>query len=304
MKKAIITGATGAIGTALVAELTNQGVAVLALCHRGGRAEHLPPHPLLKIRYCDLTELAGVCADESDHDVFYHLAWAGTSGRARNDAALQCNNIRYALDAVAAARRFGCHTFIGVGSQAEYGRTQGALTPNTPTFPENGYGMAKLAAGGLTRLAAEACAMRHVWVRILSVYGPHDNESSLISYTVRGLLQSAPLRFTKGEQLWDLLYSRDAARALVRLACRGKHGAVYPLGSGKARPLREYLLAARDAIAPHVPLDFGALPYAPDQVMHLEADLSAITADTDWRPTTDFRTGILETANWWKQKEL
>ena len=300
MKKAVITGATGAIGTALIEELTRRGVAVLALCRRGGRVGQLPSHPLLSVCYCDLADLASISTRESDYDVFYHLAWAGTSGNARNDTLLQCNNIRYAIDAVHAAKRFGCHTFIGAGSQAEYGRFAGALTPKTPTFPENGYGMAKLAAGGLTRLAAEAAAMRHIWVRILSVYGPHDNENSLISYTVRGLLRGEALRFTKGEQVWDLLYSHDAARALALLGDRGKHGAVYPLGSGEARPLREYLLTARDTIAPHVPLDFGALPYAPDAVMHLEADISTLTADTDWLPTTDFTSGILKTAQWWK----
>lgn len=302
MKKAVITGATGAVGRALIEELIRRDVSVLVLARRGGRAATLTPHPRLEIAPADLADLSEFCAPYADCDVFYHLAWAGTSGDARNDAALQCANVKGAIDAVELAARLGCHTFVGVGSQAEYGRTDAPLREDTPTAPESGYGIAKLAASGLTRLCAEAREIRHVWVRILSVYGPHDRENSLISYTVRGLLQGEALRFTKAEQYWDLLYSQDAARALALIAERGKHGAVYPLGSGQARPLREYLTRARDLLAPDVPLHFGALDYPQGQVMHLEADIRRLRADTGFVPRTDFDEGILQTAAWWKNQ--
>lgn len=300
MKRAVITGATGTIGRALIYELLQNGIEILALCRRKGRAGELPTHPLLRVQYCSLSELSALQhSSEKPYDVFYHFGWAGTNGAERNTPHLQCDNIRYALDAVCAAKRLGCHTFIGAGSQAEYGRVTDALTPTTPTFPENGYGIAKLAAGGLTRLAASANGMRHIWVRILSIYGPYDNEKSLVSSTILSLMRGEPPQLTKGEQLWDFLYSRDAARALFLLAAHGKHGAVYPLGSGIARPLKEYLLLLRDTVAPHVPLEFGAIPYSKNQVMHLCADITTITADTGWRPTTSFSDGIRETAAWW-----
>ena len=304
MKKAVITGATGAIGRALIETLTAHGVAVLALCRKGERAARLPHHPLLTVEYCDLAALACYTPASTDaYETFYHLAWAGTNGTARADPYLQCANIRYALDAVNTAKRLGCHTFIGAGSQAEYGRTLSPLTPLTPALPENGYGMAKLAAGNLTRLAANAAGMRHIWVRILSVYGPNDNKNSLISSAILGFLKGTPPPFTKGEQLWDFLYSRDAARALFLLGERGKNGAVYPLGSGVVRPLKEYLSLLRDVVAPNAPLHLGGMPYAKDQVMHLCADISTLTADTGWYPTTDFASGIRQTAEWWQAQK-
>ena len=302
MKKAVITGATGAIGIALIEELTSRGVSVLVLSHRGGRAATLPKHPQLEIATCDLADFPRFRAPCADYDVFYHLAWAGTSGTVRNDATLQCANIKGAIDAVELAARLGCHTFVGAGSQAEYGRKSIPLRGDTPTAPESGYGIAKLAAAGLTRLCAESRGMRHVWARILSVYGPHDRENSLLSYTVRGLLRGEPLHFTKAEQTWDLLYSRDAARALALLGEHGRHGRVYPLGSGRERPLRDYLTRARDLLAPRLPLFFGALDYPKGQVMHLEADITGLCADTGFVPVTDFDKGILQTAAWWKTR--
>lgn len=74
---------------------------------------------------------------------------------------------------------------------------------------------------------------------------------------------------TAGEQKWDYLYSADAADALYRMACHGRSGAVYPVGSGTARPLREYIETLRDAIDLALPLGLGKIPYGPQQVMFL-----------------------------------
>ena len=56
------------------------------------------------------------------------------------------------MDAVNLAHRLGCEFFIGAGSQAEYGRVEGKLNAQVPTNPENGYGMAKLCAGQMSRV--------------------------------------------------------------------------------------------------------------------------------------------------------
>lgn len=89
---------------------------------------------------------------------------------------LQNYNVIYALDAVELAHCCGCRTFVGAGSQAEYGRFEGKLRPDTPAFPENGYGMAKLCAGEMTRIQAHKYGIKHIWARILSVYGPYDRK--------------------------------------------------------------------------------------------------------------------------------
>ena len=58
----------------------------------------------------------------------------------------------------------------------------------------------------------------------------------------------------------------------------------------------------RDAIDPALPLGFGQVPYAPNQVMHLEADLTALRQDTGFAPRTLFETGIRETIAWVREE--
>ena len=209
MKRAIITGATGAIGTALIRDLLSNGIEVLVFCREGSKRNvRIPEHELVTRKYCALNELANVQNDTGkSYDVFYHFAWEGTTGPARNDMYLQNQNVRYALDAVATAKRFGCHTFVGAGSQAEYGRVEGLLKSDTPTFPEIGYGIGKLCAGQMTREYAHQLGIKHVWTRILSVYGPNDGTQSMVMSTINKLRNGEVPEFTKGEQLWDYLYS-------------------------------------------------------------------------------------------------
>ena len=296
MKRVVISGATGAVGIVLINEMISHEIKVLILTHKGSkRNEFIPKHPLVSTMDCSLEDMQYTYANGSDeeYDAFYHLAWAGTTGNDRNDMYLQNQNVKYALDAVELAHRMHCKVFIGTGSQAEYGRFEGKLTETTPTFPENGYGIAKLCAGQMTRERAHQLGMRQIWARILSVYGPYDGKQSMIMSSINKLLKGERASFTKGEQMWDYLYSKDAARALYLLEQRELDG-VYCLGSGNARPLKEYIMEMRNQISPDSEVGIGDIPYAVGQVMYLCADISKLQKDTGFEVTYGFKQGIRE----------
>ena len=300
----VITGATGAVGTALIAEGIRQNVEMLVICRKASkRRQQIPDHPLVKVLELNMEEYETYQPPEGEtpYDVFYHFAWGGTTGDGRNDCEIQEKNIRYALDAAALAKRFGCSAFVGAGSQAEYGRVEGNLNSQTPAFPENGYGMAKLCAGQMTRLYCRQVGMRHVWTRILSIYGPGDGAGSMVMSAIHRLLAGETPAFTKGEQQWDYLYSGDAAKALLLLGEKGHDGGVSCLGSGKARPLADYIGIIRDAIDSRLSVALGAVPYAPGQVMYLCADIAKLKEDTGFVPEVSFEEGIKKTIMWVKE---
>lgn len=299
IKRAVVTGPTGAIGTALCSELAASGIEVIAVCRPGSsRAAAVPVHPNIKTVACDVSRLADLPQMIPEGaDAFYHFAWAHTIGPGRNDMPAQIENIRYTIDAVKCAKELGCQVFIGAGSQAEYGRVEGVLRPQTPCFPENGYGIAKLCAGQMSRIECEKYGLAHIWTRILSVYGPGDGPNTMITGVIRQLLERKKPALTEGVQEWDYLYSEDAARAFRLLAQSGVSGKVYVLGSGTARPLKTYIEQLRDMIDPELPLGFGEIPYGPLQVMQLEADITELSEDTGFRPEVDFCDGIKKTIN-------
>ena len=303
MKRAIIAGATGAIGTALIKELINSGVEILVLCRKSSqRLNHITDHPLVTLKYCALDELATLENDTGKiYDVFYHFAWAGMTGPARNDMYLQNLNVRYALDAVGAAKRFGCTTFIGAGSQAEYGRVEGVLKPDTPTFPDMGYGYGKLCAGLMTRDYAKQLGLKHIWCRILSIYGPNDGMQSLVMSVIDAVSKGNVPKCTKGEQQWDYLYSADAAKAFRLMAENGVDGKTYVLGSGQVRSLSHYIQNICEETTLGSTADFGAIPYPAKQVMYLCADITSLREDTGFIPEYSFTEGIRETIRWYRE---
>lgn len=300
LKKAIITGTTGAVGISLIQELISRQIAVTAVCRPNSvRLEMLPAHPLVNIVRCDVSAL-GRLAEQlpHDYDAFYHFAWDGTYGASRQDMRRQALNTLYTLDAVHLAASLGCSVFIGAGSQSEFGHVEGILHPDMPCRPDNGYGIAKLAAGRMSRIECQKLGLRHIWCRIVSLYGPYDGAHTMVRSTIRKLLAGERPQCTKGDQVWDYIYSKDAARAFRLAAERGRDGAVYCFGSGRTRLLREYIYAIRDAVDPALDIGIGEIDYYPNQVMHLEADISNLTADTGFVPQYSFEEGIRETVQW------
>ena len=272
-----------------------ENIEVYVVCRpNSDRANVLPVSPLLHRVDCDLTEISRVPSMINKKcEAFFHLAWMGTRNRDnRMDMHLQEKNVALALDSVDVANELNCYVYVGAGSQAEYGPIDGIIHPDSPTNPVVGYGMAKLCAGQMTRCMCKQYGIRHIWPRIVSIYGEGDGDQTLINTVVNNLLKDNEPQLTAGEQLWDYLYSGDAADALYRMALYGKDGAVYVLGSGTARPLRLYMEEIRDAIDPMSSLGIGKIPYLKNQVMHLEADIASLKADTGWEPKTTFYDGI------------
>lgn len=302
IQRIVITGVTGTIGMAIIEQMIKQNIQVLAICNpNSSRNQQIYKNPLISMVNCDLNHLNTLNVKNFPaYDIFYHLGWIGTVGESRNNTYMQTQNISNSLDAVDLAKRLGCHTFIGAGSQAEYGRTENILRPDTPTNPENGYGIAKLCAGKLTRLRCSQLNLRHIWIRIFSVYGPYDGANSLISSMISKLADGIIPQTTAGEQLWDYLYSGDAGKAFYLAGLYGKNGTVYCLGSGVSRPLKNYIMTLRDIIAPDMQIEVGAIPYSQNQVMHLQADISTLQEDTGFYPEISFENGIKNTFLWYE----
>ena len=223
IRRAVVNGPLGTVGMATVNNLLSRGIETLAVCFPGDpRIANLPSGAkVIELDMREIRRLPEIAGGGAD--AFFHLAWMGTIGPGRNDAAVQTENIRCAVEAARTAKELGCAVFIGVGSQAEHGRIEGLVRPDSPCCPNTGYGIAKLCAGQMTRLLCRQLGMRHVWARILSAYGPGDGPLSVIPTLLGRLLKKEKPALTRGEQLWDFCYSGDAAEALYRLR-KGRGG--------------------------------------------------------------------------------
>lgn len=309
MKSVVITGATSMIGASLIHSLVENNAAerIYAVVRKGcTKLSRLPDNDRIVVIGCDIEEydrLPGLIEDSCD--VFYHFAWLATGGSEVRNTAIkqQERNIYFALEALTAAKALHCSKFIGAGSQAEYGPLNlPYIAPDSPTDPISAYGVAKLAAGKLVRMQARLWGMDCLWVRIFSVYGKFDASHTLVINTIQKLLCSEHPAFTEAVQRWDYLYDSDAGHAFRLIGEKAIGNKIYCLGSGQAKPLREYIEQIRDLIDPDMPLGFGEIPYPENPVMNLCADISDLQVDTGWSPKISFEDGIREIICW-KQHE-
>lgn len=298
MKRVVVTGATSMIGVPLIKECIQNNVEVLAIVRKNSvHLNRLPQSQLLHVYECDLNALSSIAGLPPDYDVFYHLAWDYTSKRYRDDPVLQEKNIKYTLDAVALAERLGCHKFIGAGSQAEYGRVDHVITPDTSVCPTTAYGISKYAAGKLSEKMCGQHGMVHIWGRIFSVYGRNDNAETMLSYAIDQFIKKESAQFSSATQMWDYLHESDAGKMFFLMGNCVEKNVVYCVANGEAKPLKEFIIQLKECFGKEAVCVFGE-DRANQKVFGLQADTSTLIKDTGYIPCVTFQEGIMDMINY------
>ncbi|WP_242138003.1 NAD(P)-dependent oxidoreductase [Sphingomonas sp. TREG-RG-20F-R18-01] len=294
--KIIVTGAGGFLGAAVCRAALAAGHSVVAVARRpdperlrglGGRDGALTQCLL------DVTDSAAVehLFGQERPDVVVHAAWAGLS-RAERDGPDQLRQLEAWCRLMQAAARAGVRKVIGIGSQAEYGQTVGRTDEATLPQPNSMYGATKVSAGLLgQRLAAEA-GIGFAWLRLFAIYGPGDNPNWLIPSILATLARGESPRLTAGTQLVDYLYIDDAAEAVLAVATRPAATGIFNLASGAPVSVRAIVEGLRDHVQPGATLDFGTVPFAPGQPMHIEGAVDRLSQATGWTPRTALAAGL------------
>lgn len=289
--RVVITGSTSMIGTALIEECVKRKDEVLAVIRSSTkRMNRLSTSPLVKVEYADLEELSSIIGDGKPYDVFYHLAWGSTSKDKRDNPVIQERNIKATLEAVNVAHQLGCKKFIGAGSQAECGYVETRIDENTECNPESAYGMSKLSAMMLSKRMCQQLGMTHIWGRIFSVYGIHDNVDTMINYAIKHFMNDENAEFSIATNIWNYLYESDAGTMFYLLGKKDVDSGVYNVASLDSRPLKAYVEEMAKVINTKGKPYFASKQQG--RLLNLNVDISKIVKAIDYVPTTDFETGI------------
>lgn len=301
MRRVFVTGVTGFLGARIAELLIDHGCELAVLVRNGGAARlGADIQKNCTIIHGDLSnaDSYSTALRAFRPDTVIHAAWSGVSG-AQRDAHVQVQNIVDGVALLEIAASCGCRVFVGLGSQAEYGSLNRKVSEVEPTDPTTLYGISKLAFSKISATFCRVTGLRHVWIRVFSVYGPRDHSSAMIPSLIRRLQAGEQPKLTACDQLWDFLYIDDAALAVIRAAERTDVEGVFNLGSGSAPLLRDTVSFLRDCVSPGAVLGFGAIPYAPGQVMHLEADITKLVQKTGWHPAWPLNKGLQATARYY-----
>ena len=306
MKKALVCGGAGFVGSGLVKELIANDVETWVVVRPGfsaAKKNHRLDGLDVHIIECNLNQIADVpsLVGRPDFDTWYQLAWDGLFNEPLQDYSTQIANIKYVMDAILAAKSIGCSKFVGSGSISQYELTvpEGRCVKGDK---HTIYKTAKLACEYMGESVAQSCGIDFIWPIFTNIFGVGETSNRLINSMIRNLQAGKHQSLSEGNQIYDFIYITDAARALRLIGERGKPGGHYVLAGGDAKPLREFLCTIRDVVAPKAELGFGEMKF---NGIYLPAEMYSIdelTADTGFIPETSFRTAIELTAEWIKRQ--
>ena len=301
MKKAVVTGANGFVGSAVCRTLTDRGVKVIAVV----RSADSDISSIADLRgmdtvYCAISDygsLPNLIADR-DIDVIYHFAWDGSAGQKRGDEKTQIDNIKCSCELVRACALMGCRRFIFASSVMIYeimAQIEGGHIPGINTL----YCTAKLAADYMSFAIASASGVEYIRAVISNIYGPGEESPRLINTSLRKLLRGEHCAFSTGEQLYDFIYRDDAAVAFADIGEKGIAGKTYYIGNPSPRPLKEFLMELRDQVDPGISIGLGELPFDGISLSYSEFDTKALERDVGFVSRVTFKENRRQNILYW-----
>lgn len=295
MKKVIVTGANGFIGSSLIKKLIEKGINVIAV-DMSFTYDHLPGSELITKIEAEVDDNLIDKLPNNNYDAFYHLAWKGVNGHEKANPSVQLSNIQMAVDCANICIQLGVKKLLCAGTVAEN------VTFSLPYLERtNGgmiYGVAKHACNLILEDYCKNIGLSFVWMQFSNIYGVGNKTGNLVSYTLGEIMAGNDATFGPAQQPYDFIYIDDLIEAVYRLGEKETSKCFYYIGSGKPRKLSDYLIrigelaGSKDKICIGVRQDDG-IKYSMEMF-----DNSSIISTIGEFNTTSFDDGIIKTIDW------
>jgi UDP-glucose 4-epimerase len=299
MKRILVTGGAGFIGSHLVEELVKLGNNVTVIDDlSNGRIENLA---YIKDRITflknDVSKLTGL---QANFDVIYHLACFPRSLSFENPQRDVEVNVIGMVNVLELARKSEAKVIFSSNSGI-YDTSKVPIDENTPDNPKTPYDLDKLQAENYLKLYNKTYGIKYVIFRFATVYGTRQRVSPtwkpvVMEFITKLKNKETPIIYGDGEQTRDFINVKDIVKALI-LALENEKAVneTLILGSGKETSINElYGLISRllgvTIIPIHKPAQLG-------DVRRMLYDCKKAQNILGWKPEISLEEGITEIIN-------
>lgn len=300
MKRAIVTGANGFIGSQLVNKLLTEGVDVVSIDIKNTPPKQNLDNPHLMRIEASLSDVENVLSlvPQNDYDALYHLAWRGVNGAEKANPSVQLENIQMAINGAELAQKLGVKKYLCAGTVAE--RSVESLGHLVKTSGGMMYGVAKHCTQLILETYCKNIGLPFVWMQFSNIYGVGNKTGNLVSYTIGELLNGRDATFGPAEQPYDFIYVDDLIEAVYKLGDVVTTRNYYYIGSGETKKLKDFLLRIGNLAGKDNHVHIGERP--DDGIRYQEEmfDITPLTEDIGTYVKTPFDEGIRKTIEWYK----
>ena len=326
MKRIIVTGGAGFIGSALARHLViNEGADVLVvdkMTYAANRAnlaqvEHTGRCRLKIADICDQEQMAAIVGAYKPDRIF-HLAAESHVDRSISGPRdfIETNVIgTYSMLEAARAHWSSLRSdakddfrFLHVSTDEVYGSlgTEGLFHEATPYDPSSPYSASKAASDHLAHAWHRTYGLPVVVSNCSNNYGPYHFPEKLIPLVILNALEGKPLPvYGTGANVRDWLYVDDHARALSMIATRGRLGETYNVGGRNERTNLQVVEAICDTLDAILPINTSRrelITFVADRPGHDQRyaiDATKLETELGWKAEENFETGLSKTVQWY-----
>jgi UDP-glucose 4-epimerase len=310
MKKYVVTGGAGFIGSALVRELLarNDGQVEVIDNFSTGNQENLAEVAsdvrLHTMDICDFDAIAPVIAGA---DTVFHIAAIPSVPRSISDPVPSHNsNLNGTFNVLRASVEGKARKVVYAASSSAYGDT--AVLPKVETMqanPKSPYAAQKLLGEYYCSSFAECYGLDATSLRFFNVYGPRQDPfspySGVLSIFIRCLLeQTSPTILGDGEQTRDFTYVEDVVDLTIKTATAPSvAGKVINAGNGRRLSLNQVWRILQEIEGVRIPANYG--PPRPGDVRDSQADTTLAVTLLGHSPRFTLEEGLKRTLEWYRQ---
>ncbi|WP_414836701.1 SDR family NAD(P)-dependent oxidoreductase [Candidatus Nanohalococcus occultus] len=308
MKKALVTGGAGFIGSNLVEKLVEQDIQVVVLDDL-----YLGDEKNLEAVKDDIEFINGSVLDEkkvekavADVDTVFHLAARSSSPMHKEDAAEGANvNVTGFVNTVEAAKQAGVEKVVYASTSSMYGSVKPPHTEEDDVRPPNLYTASKLAREVYADCYSYREEIQTTGLRFFSVYGPHEKSKGKFANIVTQFLWKiqngeSPVIWGDGKQQRDLVYVEDVANALIKAAETRKEldGEVFNVGTGRPQSFNTVVKELNNVLGTDIEAEHVENPRDNYVEQHC-ADLEKTEQVLGWEPEYSFEQGLEKIADYY-----
>lgn len=294
---ALVTGASGFIGSQLVGRLLDEGTQVTVLLRSSSTVPEQWRDRVKIITTDDFSEanLRQHCPTQVE--TVFHLAAYGVLPSHRDSAEMLRINVSMPATLVKLCGEWGAR-MIMAGSSAEYQRprTSDPMTESAPLERGKLYGSSKAAGGLLASAIASEGGTGFRLLRVFKAYGAGEAPHRLLPSLVLGLTKGERVALSAGTQVMDFVHIDDVVEALLRADghCRQKKGvATWNVATGRGHSVRQFSESvARAMNADRALLNFGAIAMRRDDEPWLVGSSALLRAELGWQPSIGLVEGV------------
>ncbi len=187
--------------------------------------------------------------------------------------------------------------FVQIGSSMEYGRARSPQIESKKAMPLSSYGKAKfMATKHILNLFFEY-KFPGVVLRPYQVYGPNQDTKRLIPYVIKSCLHNKKFNCSGGKQYRDFLYVSDFIKAIYNsLKSNRTSGQVINVGFGKPYNIKKTIYFIKKKIKKGVPI-FGKIKLRKEENLVTYPNISKSRFILKWKPTINLKNGLIKTIN-------